>query len=191
MSSKLDKLRTKIQTKKELAIVADMPAEKKSEISIAISRIKSRVKDIAHTKVEIARDLSFLQENQEQLKEETGLTFKEFIEQLQGFSKSYFYQLTNNYKFLQQYNKIELLENTDTKVIELISKVEDPKPFFEKLEKGESITRTNIHQLNPVRPSDSDPRDLAISVYKKVRDLSTEEIQIFLQELKKLLKKDK
>lgn len=127
---------------------------KKSEIDIRITRIRSFWQQYTELKSEIVRDLYYLQEHQDELKAEKGLTFKELLEELTGYSKSYYYQLTGNYKFLLEYNRLDLFEKVDTKIIEKIKSTGDEKEKKNLLNKAETLTREDFKKT--VRPSDSD-----------------------------------
>lgn len=117
--------------------------------------------------IDICNILATMQDNQKELKEQTGLTFKDVITQYTTLSKSYFYSLVGQYRFLTQYNKTELVESIDTKVLEYIEKQPPEKhaELIEKAEKGdlrradikkkpESDGRTQKKSKNQINPED-------------------------------------
>jgi hypothetical protein len=124
-------------------------------IRLKISDIEKNIKTFNESRKNIIEDLMYLREHQNELRAVSGKTFSEFLESVVGFSKSYFYQLTNNYQFLEEHNRVDLFDKVDTKIIENIKRVSDQKQQIALLKKAEKLTRDDFPQVR-VRPSDSD-----------------------------------
>lgn len=148
----LNGLKTGQQKIPSAAAVQVVPTIEK-EVVKRVNRIKSNVEIMTDSKKQIIEDLNFLKEHQTELTKETGLTFEAFIKDVAGYSKSYFYQLTANYEFLKENNKIDLLDKVDTKIIEEIKKIDNHKLQQEYLKKAETLTRADFNQ-DRVRRSD-------------------------------------
>lgn len=148
----LNGLKTGQQKIPSAAAVQVVPTIEK-EVVKRVNRIKSNVEIMTDSKKQIIEDLNFLKEHQAELTKETGLTFEAFIKDVAGYSKSYFYQLTANYEFLKENNKIDLLDKVDTKIIEEIKKIDNHKLQQEYLKKAETLTRADFNQ-DRVRRSD-------------------------------------
>lgn len=148
----LNGLKTGQQKIPSAAAVQVVPTIEK-EVVKRVNRIKSNVEIMTDSKKQIIEDLNFLKEHQKELTKETGLTFEAFIKDVAGYSKSYFYQLTANYEFLKENNKIDLLDKVDTKIIEEIKKIDNHKLQQEYLKKAETLTRADFNQ-DRVRRSD-------------------------------------
>jgi hypothetical protein len=148
----LNGLKTGQQKIPSAAVVQVVPTIEK-EVVKRVNRIKSNVEIMTDSKKQIIEDLNFLKEHQTELTKETGLTFEAFIKDVAGYSKSYFYQLTANYEFLKENNKIDLLDKVDTKIIEEIKKIDNHKLQQEYLKKAETLTRADFNQ-DRVRRSD-------------------------------------
>lgn len=148
----LNGLKTGQQKIPSAAAVQVVPTIEK-EVAKRVNRIKSNVEIMTDSKKQIIEDLNFLKEHQAELTKETGLTFEAFIKDVAGYSKSYFYQLTANYEFLKENNKIDLLDKVDTKIIEEIKKIDNHKLQQEYLKKAETLTRADFNQ-DRVRRSD-------------------------------------
>ncbi len=155
---KVDQLEKYTETKRlETSSKKNKLDPQKSEIDIRINKIKNSLREYQAIKAEIVEDLIFLRNHQEKLKQEKGITFKELLEDLTGYSKSYFYQLTGNYQFLLEHNRIDLFEKVDTVIIEKIRQINDKKKQNKFLKNAETLTRKDFQkERQPVRPSDSD-----------------------------------
>lgn len=156
---KADKLKADLINKQQKTLTAASVQAGQSiekEVVKRVNRIKNNVEIMTDSKKQIIEDLNFLKEHQAELTANTGQTFEEFIKKVAGYSKGYFYQLTANYEFLKENNKIELLDKVDTKIIEEIKKIDNNKLQQEYLKKAETLTRADINIIrDKVRPSDS------------------------------------
>ena len=137
----------------------------KDRLELLSNLIKTRNRN---TK-EIVKIFVEMKNNQELLKEQTGLTFKEVVSQYTDISKSQFYSLVGNYEFLELTNRIDLIDKVDYKVIEEIKKIDDQKLQKSYLDKAEDLTREDINTLKDrVRRADS----VSPKVSDKVTDVS-------------------
>ena len=110
-----------------------------------LKELSELVKVRGEKTIKIVERLKTLQDNQDALKEQTGLTFTEVLAKTAHVSKSYFYSLVGNYSFLQEQGRLDLLEVLDTKVIEYIEKQEPEKQgeLIAKAAQG-GLTRKDI-----------------------------------------------
>ena len=104
-----------------------------------LERITQLEKDRSRKMGAIIEQLKILYDNQDLLKEQTELTFKEVIEKYANMSKSNFYSILKSYVLLNQYGKADLLESVDNKLIEYIATQpeKEQKPLLEKVIKKE------------------------------------------------------
>ena len=112
-----------------------------------LKRLDGLIQQRKSNTIAIVEVLKKLHENQDLLKEQTNKTFKDVISEYAELSKSQFYSLIANYDFLEKQDKLELLEKTDTKVIEYIKQQPETEQA-ELLKQAENglLTRTKINQ---------------------------------------------
>ena len=158
--NKVNELLNDLENKQQKITTGSMNAIEKSvkqEVVRRVKRIKNNVGIMRDAKSQIIDDLMYLKENQEELTQETGLTFEEFIKEVAGYSKGYFYKLTGNYEFLKSQDKIELLDKVDAEIINEIKRMDNPKLQKVYLDKAETLTRSDIEEMrNRVSPRDSE-----------------------------------
>lgn len=108
-----------------------------TEIQTRIDRIKANYQNYHNARKTIIEDMLYLEKHGAELKKATGKTFAELKTELTGFSKRYFNQLVSNYKFLEQYGRLDLFDKIDVKAIEHVKKINKP----ELLDDPEKLTR--------------------------------------------------
>jgi len=117
------------------------------EVRRAVKRIKTSVEIFNESKVEILKELLFLREHQKELELQENQTFEQFINEVVGYSKQYFYQLTGVYSFLKENDKLELFDQVDYKILNEIKRLKDPKEQIKFLKKAKTLTRADIDSI--------------------------------------------
>lgn len=112
----------------------------KAEINKRIGRIKANINNLHDARTSIIEDMLYLQQHKKDIKAITGKSFDELIKDMTGHSRRYYNQLLANYKFLKKYERVDLFDKIDIKVIEHIKKTNKPA----LLDKAETMTRDDI-----------------------------------------------
>ena len=107
------------------------------QIKKRIDHIKANIHNMQNARAAIIEDLIYLSDHKQELKATTGKTFDEIVKELTGFSRRYLNQLVSNYKYLEQYGKLELFNTIDVKAIEHVKKTNRP----DLLNEPEKLTR--------------------------------------------------
>jgi hypothetical protein len=132
-----------------------------TDLDTTINRIKRNIKflqtikDQAETsKSEIVKDLIFLKNHQEELLNEKGITFEDFLKNEIGIAKSFFYEQIKAYELCLEYNRTDLYDSVDSKILVNIARMDDKKQREKYLIKSPELSRKDIPLVR--RPNSED-----------------------------------
>jgi hypothetical protein len=128
------------------------PKETES-IQKVLKRINQHVGFFNEEKLQVVKDLCLLKERHIELLEETGKTFAEYINDVVKMSKSYFYELVENYEFIKDHGDINLFSQISGQKMRILKKIPSCPKIIEILP---DVPKMSIRALNLLRVRTTD-----------------------------------